>query len=486
MSFRISKLFVVTLLAILLGACATRQSLPELPTTLGTNGLLVARLYVLGLRSIENASIYIDGKLISSSMRDGYIAVPLEPGEHRLSQIRAAGQLISSNTYKDDSPMRMVKGGGGGGYRAPTYIYVPGSTHVVHYTTLAVDRTFTIEAGKITNLGLMVYLPVEDDPSRKKASTNASREFRVLALDNSAEINTFLETNYPELVTSIKDRNIILAPAKYLEPKNLPFLRRAIAYHESRGPNVIASANKTLIYGRAGTIVSLGKQTPETPGSNIEVLETGTLADVIGGVRNGEQFTFLTSDAKLIEWDGSKVTQTPLPYKVQPVRMDTFGDDGLIIVDNHLRILTTPGLGQKWTNNESMMYKTPSNDFRITSSSSGSYIASGSRGVPNFIYYVKAGTSAPVSIAPPVNNIGISTIDFNRMLARDAGLFIIYNKADFFFRPQASGRWESYSKPAGTCKPMKIDDDGYNLTVECDGVTYKSSNSGAKWDKPGT
>jgi hypothetical protein len=475
---RIFKTMIAVLLFATFGGCATRQSLPELPTALEGKGLLVARLYVLGLHSMENASINIDGKSMSSSLRDGYIAVALEPGEHKLNQIRAEGQLLSRNMIEEESPMRLAKGGS-----APTYIYIPGSSYTVHYTTLAVDRTFRIEPGKVTNLGLIVYLPVLNDPNIKKATVNSSREFRVFALDNNVETNAFLETNYPDLVRSLTSREITLAPAKYLDSKNLSGLRQAIAYYENRGPNVLASPTKTVVYGRAGTIVALNRESMGIKQPAVEVLDTGTLADIVGGVRNGEQFTFLTSDAKLLFWDGHKITQTPLPYRVHPVRLHSLGERGLIVVDNHLRILTAQNPNDEWINYEGVMTKMPRNDVNIATEKSGAYISIGNRGVPENIYFIPAGESVPKSIGTPEKRLAVSSIDMPFLVARESGLFILYNKPSFYFRSNRSQSWELYSQPQGKCKPMKIDSEGRNLAIECDGINYQSNNSGATWTR---
>lgn len=474
--------FVVAIIAGLLlttlQGCVTKQSLPELPSTLGDNGLLVARLYVLGMRGMEDASINIDGKLMPSSLRDGYIAVSLAPGEHKLSQIQAAGQLLSANIVEDNPPIRRVRGGGG-----PAFIYIPGGSYTVHYTTLSIDRSFHIEPGKVTNLGLIVYLPVMEDPDRKRATVNNSREFRVVALDNSAEINTFLETNYPELVGSLKTRDIILAPGRYLEAKHLPDLRRAIAFHESRGTQVLSSPTKNIVYGRAGTIVAIDKQ-PGADSRKLEILDTGTLADIVGAAWNGTQFIFMTSDAKLLSWDGQTISQTTLPYRVHPVHMRSLGEVGLVAVDNHLRILSARQYGNQWVNYEGAMIKNARSDVTIASDGAGVYISLGNRGFPEALYYLKAGESLPKAITGPEPRPAISSADYHVVVAREAGLFVVFNRPDYYFWSKAKQRWDAYSRPAGNCKPMKIDDQGLNVVVECDGVEYRSSNSGGTWTKP--
>lgn len=475
---RISTAFIGILLFLSITGCASKRSLPDVPTAIGENGLLVARLYVLGMRSMEDASINIDGKLMPSSLRDGYIAVALEPGEHKLNQIRAAGQLLANTMIEASSPFRQTKGGS-----APTFIYIPGSSYTIHYTTLSVDRPFRIEPGKVTNLGLIVYLPMPDDPNRKRATINDAREFNVVNLDNSPEIRTFLETNYPDLVRSLKDRDITLAPGKYLDTKNLPALRRAIAFHESRGTNILSSPTKTVVYGRAGTIVALGKAADGVE-TSVDVLDTGTLADIVGATWNGQQFKFLTSNAELLSWDGTTIKRAELPYRVHPIRLQALGGTGLMVVDNHLRILTSRSPSDPWVKYDAAMTKEPRNDIGTAADSDGVYLSLGNRGMPEAMYYLAAGGSVPKPIPVPENRLGASNADFHFLVAREAGLFMMFNKPDYYFWSKAHQSWALLSQPKGKCKPMKIDSEGRNLTIECDGVDYRSGDSGASWKGP--
>src|SRR5712692_4798404 len=142
----------VLLWFIVLQGCVTTSSIPELPSSLGEDGLLVARLYVPGSAAWQNGSINIDGKLYGANLRDGYIAIALRPGDHNFVQLRVEGLHLSSYQSQESDIQKVA--GRVGVYRAPTYYYTPGSSYTVYYTTLAVNRRFTIEAGKLTNLGL--------------------------------------------------------------------------------------------------------------------------------------------------------------------------------------------------------------------------------------------------------------------------------------------------------------------------------------------
>ena len=182
------------LLALVLSACATRTSVPVLPEKLEGKGLLTARIHVADMQSMNNADVMIDGRIVSSSMRQGYLAVPLEAGEHTIQLMRTFGTRLAS--APDTSPQFLKART----YSAPTYIYVPGPA-APSTISLRVDRTFKIEPGKVTNLGLIVYLPVMENPEYKQATVNNSRNFMVANVDNTTEARAFLRTNYPKPVS---------------------------------------------------------------------------------------------------------------------------------------------------------------------------------------------------------------------------------------------------------------------------------------------
>jgi hypothetical protein len=474
----ISLFALLSCVAALCG-CASKSSIPDLPDKLAEQGLLVARLYMPGSASWDNAKVEIDGKLHPSGLRDGFIAIALSPGEHYLPQLRIEGRLLS---YEDSgsSGLRKVRGGGG----APIYYYVPGGSGVrTYFTTLAVMRRFQIEAGKITNLGLMVYLA--DDP--KESSGGSSRQYHAVALDNSAEIGYYLETNYPALMGTLADHTPKLAPGNYLDPKKLPELRRYIAALEAKGKKIISSGTTAVLYGDAGTLVA-AKPKPGG-GSVFEVLDTGTLANIVDARRADDRLVFLTSEAKLLTYEGGKLSMTGIPYRIHPVKMSSIGKDNLTIVDNRMSIMTSQDGGAHWSKYDGARIDTPRSDIGVVSDAHGAYIYLGTRGIPNPILYQQAGETTPQMIAPPQQPAPparpIEDTTLNIVIVRESGLFVVYPRNEFHFRSNATRTWQIYSKPAEGCKGIGFDTAGVDLTVECGGVKYESADSGRTWTKAG-
>jgi hypothetical protein len=480
---------VVLLWLILLQGCVTTSSIPELPSTLGEDGLLVARLYVPGSAAWQNASINIDGKLHGANLRDGYIAIALRPGDHNFVQLRVEGLHLSSYQSQESDIQKVARGFV---YRAPTYYYSPGSSYTVYYTTLTVNRRFTIEAGKITNLGLTVYLPVPEDrdkknaedPIKKDSTVGKSKQYYTTILDNSAEMGRYLEVNYPNLMASVKDRAITLAPGNYLDAKKLPELRRFIASHEAKGRKFIKTATLSAVYGDAGTVVTF-KPGADGKITNLQVLDTGTFADIVDARIDGERFIFLTAEAKLLVLDQGKLTQVKVPFPVHPSRLASLGNGGVAIVDNRMRILTSYDLGNNWTNYDGAMIEKPRSDIGLVSYGQGAYVYLGNRGIPSAILYLAPNEPTPRAINPPEYKQGVSN-SYNTVIVREAGLFIVYyNEREFFFRSHTGQKWGMHSKPSPKCKAMDFDATGLNLKTECEGTKYESSNSGLTWTKTG-
>ncbi len=478
----LSRRLCAAVLVALLAACANNASVPDIPARLyDDKGLLVARLYVPGTLAWENAQVNIDGTLYNSSVRDGYVGIALKPGEHNFVQLRIQGRHLSRlDPAEEESPFRLVRGGGGGGYRAPTYIYTPGATTVVWYTTLSVNRKFVVESGKVTNLGLMVYLPAP--PSAGAPSTDGKR-FVVINVDNTAEMKMYLETNYPELMATIAERTPKLAPARYLEAQRLKDLRRLIAANEVKTGKLVENSTTAVAYGDAGTLVMM-KRAADKKIAGIEVLDTGTLADIVDAVKDEERLLFLTSEGKLLSLESGKLSAAGVPFKVHAVRLAVFRDGSLAIIDNHMRVLRSHDHGITWTRHEEGMIDSARNDMSIAGDVDDIYVTLGLTGMPARILNVRAADAPPRLIEPPAPTAGTKGITGQaRVSVRDSGLFMQFAGRDFFFRPAATGKWQQQSLPGELCKPIVFDDAGRRLSIECNGVRYRSDDSGKSWSR---
>jgi hypothetical protein len=464
-------LFPAVLCVALLGGCVTRSSVPALPSSLGLDGLMVARVYIPGSTFWQNAQVDIDGRPYNASLRDGYIAIALPPGEHRLHNLRVDSTTpFTTSSY---GPAIVPVKGGGGGYRAP--IYIPGSSYTIYYRTLSVERSFVVEANKVVNLGLMVYVAADDS----KQTSGQTKQYYNIPLDNSAEMRHYLETNYSGLMASLKERNISLAPGKYLESARLPDLRRLIALEEARKGKLLADTTTSLAYGDAGTLVMrrLG------PGAKpvFEVLDTGTLAPIVEGLHDRERFVFLSSDAKLLTVEHGKLTTTVVPFRTHPVRLLAVGK-AMAIVDNRMGILTTQDRGQTWSKFDGAMIDDPRNDMDAVTDTHGVFVYLGKQGMPSAIVHLPESGATPRVIALPPPSQAPLYNKWNTLAAKPSGLFIEFAQwPDFYFLSRSDEKWSMRAKPKTDCGPIDFDDVGQRLKTTCEGEVFESADTGRTW-----
>lgn len=459
--------------------CVSTSSIPELPESLDGDGLLVGKIYMPGSYRWNDSQITINGRVHNASLRDGYLAMRLSPGEYTIQNLRAHGWNEKVSQRAQESPFVPVKGGGGGGgrggsYRVPTYTYVPGSSSVSYYTILPINQKFTIEANRITSIGMYVFLT---DPKEPK-------KFSTVKLENAREMSHFLDTNYPGLMASLADRNLLSAPANYLEAARLPELRQSIASREARAGRFYSVRNVAVAYGSAGTVVTL---TPDASGKKeappkVKVLDTGTLADIKQFQVQGDRLSFLTADAQVLILENGQLLRRVIPYRVQPQRFRRFSDKGMLVVDNRRRFLTSQDDGLTWTHDESAMLEKPSNRLEVIAARDAAYVYS-TRGVPDEILLRHYRQPIHQILPGPRETGRIPGNHYPLLRVTDAGLYIDYRARDFHFKPNGQADWQLRAAPAEKCGLLAIDPAGRVLTVTCNKENYRSDDGGQTWVK---
>jgi hypothetical protein len=463
------RYIMALLLAGFVQGCVSTSSVPELPDTLGENGLLVSKIYMPGSYRWGNSQVTIDGQIHNASMRDGYLVLSLAPGEYTLQNLRTQGWDEKVSRLSDSSPIVPVKGGG---YSAPSYYYVPGST--TYYTTLPVNQKFKIETGKITSLGMYVFLVDQKDP----------KKFFTIQLDNSKEMRYYLDANYPKLMGNLTDRNLALAPGKYIDATRLPSVRQVIAAKEYRSGHFIRSRDLIVAYGNAGTIVVLRPDnTKKDAPPKVEILNTGTVADINDVQFQGEHLNFLTADGQILIFDNTMLSRQTIPYRVQPLHFRYVGEHGIVVVDNRRRLLTSNNNGQSWSQYEGELLEKPSNASNLTAVRDGVYLYS-TDGVPKSISFHGYNPPTHVKLSVPIEHGSIPSYTYSRLVATDAGLFIDYIGArDFHFKPTGQNDWQLRSTPAEKCERIVYEPSGRVLNVMCEKIGYRSNDGGQNWNK---
>jgi hypothetical protein len=439
--------------SVVLLSCATPKDpgmLPPVPAeALGHRGLLVAHIYVPDWPIWHNADVHIDTRSHGGNQYNGNIVMAMPAGVHRFKQLVANNRFVS-----------------------------PG---VVSNASLGVDREFTIESGKITNLGLIVYLPAESSDSLRRSAPEQRRQYRTVVIDNSAEIRRYLEINFGTSLASANDRSIHLAEGAYLASHRLPGLRQTIAAQEQRqSTKLISNSTLSVVYGNVGTIAIHKPRTGSRP-AEFEVLDTGTVADIVDACRDGEKLIFIASDGKLLTLENGKLTSTSFPQPVDPARV-TSRNGSVVVVGDRMHILTSKDGGRSWDAYHGAARENRMRGVDLASDSEGVYVYSGYPGPPKSISFVPHGSATPRPIEGPQYSWNFMKDGLPNLIARDAGLFVIpWKGLNFYFRPRATGRWEERSTPDFSCTTISVDSTGEKLKTVCGGETYESRDSGLKW-----
>lgn len=462
--------FVAASLLLIASGCVTRSSVPELPEKLVMgDGLLVARMYMPGAAGWSNAEIRINGRMYRASLRDGFLAMSLPAGEHTLDSLRVLADLVSyRQSEQEKNPLVPVRGVGVVRGGAPVYIpSYSGSSTVIHYKILPIERKFKIEPGKVTSLGLMVF--VTDNKDKNK--------FYTLNFDNSTDVKHYLEANYPVLMQSLSDRAINLALGNYGNSDRLLAARRAIAIQEAASGKFIPSDGDSVIgYGDAGTLAWI-KGLAKDKTLDIEVYETGTLSKIVDFEKDGDRTVFLTADAKLLSLDKNKrLTRTQLPNQWHTVSLKVLPKGDLIVTDNRMRLLTSTDKGNTWKTYDAAVQKTPTNSYDFTVTDSGYYVYARDGSAPVILHRRYGQTDYRVISAP--SGAG-GTLTENQ-----AGLFLTSFGRDFHFLPAGRQEWQLRSKPTGSCKAITFEAEGRMLKTQCQDGMYESTDAGATWKKP--
>lgn len=463
----IRRAIVILIVATLYG-CVSTAPIPKLPEALDGDGLLVGEIYMPGSYRWDSSEVIINGRTYNASLRDGYLAIKLPVGEYTIESLRTYGWNEKVSRYQDDtSPYVKTKGT----YRAPTYVYVPGTPTYTYYTLLPIKQKFTIEAQRITNLGMYVFLV---DPKDAK-------KFYTVKLDNNKEMAHFLDTNYPKLMATITNRTPVPMATNFMEASKLPELRKMIAAKEAALGRVAFVGQQTLVYGGAGTAVlytfdSTKKGAPPVA----QVVETGTLADIKGAQVQGGRVTLLSADAQIHIIENGKTVRRPIPYRVHPLRFRRFDERGIVAVDNRRRMLWSKDDGMSWTKDESAMLDEPTNELDLLTTRDGVYVYA-TAGVPNSILMRNYAQPAVRTIAAPANHGRVSSHSRAHLFANENALFIDYRALDFHYKPNDRTDWEVRAMPADKCG--YIGAVGKTLNVTCDKIQYHSEDGGLNWIK---
>lgn len=441
-SFRVT---ILLLLIVLVAGCVKLPDYrPDLPDNLiSGSGLVVGQ--VAGVGRLSQWSIYKDVLINDrkkSKVVNGFIAVPLSPGEYTFSSL-----------YDETSTS------------TGTYIYR-------YMTTLPIKRKFTIRAGEVTNLGLLVLYPDPNDKEQKK--------FLRFFVDNTADMKHFLKTAYPLLAPKLRVDAMTLAPGDLIPANLLELLRKDIAMKE-----VVASGGYAAYV--AGDVGTLAEPQRDKDGkiSGVKLIDVPTVSNLQSDSSNyvKDRFAFLTTNNRLFFVQNGKVAEKRPPAGLRAGKVYVLGSSDLVIVDDKFEIYTSTNNGDQWQTYIGAVTKDKVS-VKAAGGKNGYFFYTAEPPVLLTSDHGRANYQ-PVALPQQINALGL-------VREKPLGLFAELKvktsgekeNRPFYFRRTGSTAWEARSMPAPNCGIVFfLDDGGSNVKTDCGKVAYLSSDGGKTWQK---
>lgn len=461
MTFARLRKYLLSALAALAVASSPSWAEPAaFPDELKTEGLLVfelARHPVAGLGPmiwIQDAEI--SGKRHRGLLRSGdLLAVVLPPGQYVLESLHGQSPNRSSSHF-----------GGMTVYTSPSAQW---ETH----------RSFTIEAGKVTNLGALLFMENGADP----------RRFRLAYIDTSAAPPDLRVAN-PKLAATLGADRFSTAPGEYASPEQLNALRTELLESRFKTLTPAAIAHDNFVASDAGSLALLIKSDGKP--ASLKLIDPRTFR--FNKCRNwGTGAACYLHDGGVLTIDDKSRTVVRYPLDFKPTDFLAFGERGIVLVDGRFRILTSRDAGQSWTLDESLKLDKEAFALRplLHMGSKGFYVHSkylfGKPEVKRLVYSSYEKIELRTIDLPKE----LETIDF--LLETDRGLYAAFttskNNAPLFFQAHVASEWEQRSTiPRWGCLRLLADRlDSNRLTAICSSQTKSeamellSDDGGRSW-----
>ena len=454
---------------ILLTGCATK-SFPT-PEVIGSDGLAIGQVLTVDYLRGVNTPV-INGKPYTEALSQGYFLIALKPGQYSLDSF--VGSAFDS--------------------------HVANTTYSTNYT-YPINRKFTIEAGKATNLGLFLI------QSRNTGTDANSNKYSIFLADNSREMTTFLRETKPKLYDSLTQKQLLLTPGHYFNRAQITSLRSYIASRKINSADWKREfGNNAYVTGPAGTMAHVIRDSAGAI-TKFQVLETNTLADLSACTSTPRHIACLISTTEYITVKDDKVALHNLPSGVVGNSLLAFSDTGLTVVDLSMNIYTSFDNGSTWKKSGiatlplpiESKYKIadPKHEFSFYTTPNGHYISTQgtslyfgyAKPVENHLVYMDYRTSTyhQILLPEPVKK-------YHQSYKANAGLYflpeiVLFSPTQIYFLPKDKDTFEVRTLPQPGCDAPDFPDISGNwLQLKCRDRSgpqqfWESKNGGLKWSQ---
>lgn len=437
--------FVLTL--VMLTGCVTpkksfvRTSLPE---RLVGEGLLVFELHHSSFLSYGDLYLEVEGLDLNIKMTKemtGLVVLPLPVGEYRLKQGRN----------------RAVSGGG---------------FNYTEYTMLTIDfdRSFKVQEGKVTNLGVVVSFP-----------------YRGYWFDNTKEVQAYMQQFYPTLASTLTGKDYILPEGKYLGKSDYLMIQEKIGriplnFRNTGAPKYLG---RRFAIGPGGTFAKMKVENSLKDG--VTPLPTNTLAQIISGSWYEYDAAALSLIGELYLYQEGTLRRVNYPDSFRPVAVHLFGHGKLVLMDGKGRAEITEDGGKTWrTSQPFAAAKLDANELRLDGiNAKGGF----------YIYTRQDSEGAPAVLFSPYEKATLTLVDIPKDLdlienltESPAGLFLrvpnkygLVNKAEFYYKQYSKGPWIKGELPDIYCSIDYEKTTSTEIYASSLSSIYKSKDGGQTW-----
>lgn len=429
---------LVSILLILNGCIATA---PEINADAVKNeGLLVAHL---GSRSTNpgRTNVVINGEEYEFAIRDRYLRLPLKPGTYQFEKI------VEKSSYRS------------------------GNITTNNTLTLPVKFKFTIQAGRVTNVGEMVF----HFPSAN------SKKYISLYIDNTDEMKEFIKKSHPDVYATLRSKKFIKANVKYLNKKQIKAIRTLMLRTARISPAGYVEGN----LGSFAKVIRDNKGKPK----NIKFYNTGTFKKIGPCAKNKSRHICVVPHAKkgqiLFNATRNKVDTNKLPTNKAIALIQFVGDKDIIIATNQMEVYTSTNKGKNWTSHLQSKSEKPlkqKHHPRILFDSKGYYVYS--RGEDAEILYRKYSSKATYKIIKPPEDE-----DLNIIYSTDKGLYTdpeytVFGDGAIYFQAKGQKEWQERIIPSSSCYNLKVlNRKSDKVAAKCSSTYWITENQGKSWRK---
>lgn len=431
-------LSLASILLILNGCVATA---PEINAdAVKDEGLLIAHL---GTRTTSpgRTNVVISGEEYEFAITDRYLRLPLKPGTYQFEKI------IEKSSYRSGNV----------------------TTH--NTWTLPVKFKFTIQAGRVTNVGEIIF----HFPSAK------SKKYLSLFIDNTDEMKEFIKKSHPDVYATLRSKKFISANVKYLNKKQIKAIR-TLMLSTAR----ISSAG--YVAGKLGSFAKVMRDNKGKP-KDLKFYNTGTFKQIGPCTKNKNSHICVVPHAKkgkiLFNATKNKVDKNKLPTNKTITLIQLVGDKEIVIATDQMEIYTSSNSGKNWVSHlQSKTEKALAMKYqpRILMDPKGYYIYS--RGEDAKILYRRYNSKISYKIITPPEDEDISSI-----YSTDKGLYTdpeytLFGDGAIYFQAKGKKEWQEQIIPSSGCSSLKVlNRKSDKIAAYCSSVYWVTENQGTSWRK---